>query len=215
MNDLRIKTCVLGMVSTNCYLVYHEQTREAVIIDPADNSEYLQAQCRDLALNPRAILLTHGHFDHILAVKDLKSAWGCPVYAGRDEEALLNDPAMNLSGSYGTPQLMITADVPVTDGERLPLIGFDWKVVATPGHTAGSVCYMIESEGVLFAGDTLFLESVGRTDLPTGDSFTIVNSVLSKLFVLPDDLMVYPGHGDPTTIAHEKHYNPVAVYGNI
>ena len=201
------------MVSTNCYLVYHEKTQEAVIIDPADNGEYLIARCRELGISPKAVLLTHGHFDHILAAKDIKAAFHCPIYASRDEDMLLRDPAMNLSGSYGTPEMAVAADYLVSDGELLPLIGFEWQVITTPGHTSGSVCYLVRPEGVLFAGDTLFLESVGRTDLPTGDSFMIVNSILTKLFILPEDTMVYPGHGDPTTIAHEKRYNPVAAYG--
>ena len=213
MNELRIKTCVIGMVSTNCYLVFHEKTREAVIIDPADNSEYLIIQCQTLGIKPQAVLLTHGHFDHIMAAKDLKAAFQCPIYANREEDQLLKDPSMNLSGSYGTPQITIQADHLIGDGDRLALVGFDWQVITTPGHTGGSVCYRIESEEVLFAGDTLFLESVGRTDLPTGDSMLIIHSVLKKLFTLPDQTMVYPGHGDPTTIGHEKHYNPVAVYG--
>jgi len=214
MDDLRIKTCVIGMVNTNCYLVYHDQTKDAVIVDPADNSEYLIRQCKALGISPKAILLTHGHFDHILAAKEIKAVFDCPIYAGREEDLLLRDPAMNLSGSYGTPRITITADYLASDGEILRLIGFEWQVITTPGHTGGSTCFLIGSEGVLFAGDTLFLESVGRSDLPTGDSFTLVNSVLTKLFVLPEETMVYPGHGDPTSIAHEKQYNPVAGYGN-
>ena len=212
MSDFRIKTCVLGAVSTNCYLIYNEGTREAVIVDPADNGAYILNKCRELGITPAAVLLTHGHFDHILAVEDIRRAFHCKVYVGRDEEKLLQDPQQNLSGSMGSEQMSLNADELVRDGEALSLIGFDWKVIETPGHTAGSVCYYVESEDVLVSGDTLFADSLGRTDLPTGSAAAIVRSIQEKLLVLPEDTMVYPGHGDPTTIRHEKLYNPVAVY---
>lgn len=210
--NFRIKSYVLGMVSTNCYLIYHEQSKEAVIVDPADNAEYLIRRCMELAVTPKAILLTHGHFDHIMAAKDLKERYGCPIYAGREEYQLLLDPSMNLSGTMGTEQMSINADYLVRDGEVLHLIGFDWKVLETPGHTKGSVCYYLPSEEVLLSGDTLFAESLGRTDLPTGSMQDIVRSILDKLLVLPEDTMAYPGHGEPTTIGHENQYNPVAAY---
>ncbi|NBH71319.1 MBL fold metallo-hydrolase [Clostridiaceae bacterium] len=212
MSDLRIQTYVLGGVSTNCYLMFHNKTRQAVVVDPADNGAYVLNKCRELEVTPTAILLTHGHFDHIMAVEDICRAFPCQVYAGREENLLLQDPSMNLSGSMGTEQIGIEADVLVRDGEVLSLIGFEWKVLETPGHTAGSVCYYLESEKVLISGDTLFADSLGRTDLPTGDSRAIVRSITEKLLTLPEDTMVYPGHGEVTTIGHEQRYNPVAVY---
>lgn len=212
MSDFRMKTCVLGQVSTNCYLIYNEKTKEAVIVDPADNAAYILNKCRELGITPTAVLLTHGHFDHILATDDIRRAFHCKVYAGMDEDAMLLDPSLNLSGTFGGDQIGLSADHLLRDGEVLELIGFQWKVIFTPGHTAGSVCYLVESEGVLLSGDTLFADSLGRTDLPTANSAAIIRSILDKLFVLPEDTMVYPGHGDPTTIGHEKQYNPVAVY---
>ena len=215
MSDFRIRTFVLGDVSTNCYLVFNEKTREAVVADPADNAPYILNKCRELQVTPVAILLTHGHFDHILAVKDICRAFPCKEYAGREEDRLLQDPFLNLTGTLGTDQTTIEADVLTKDGDTFSLIGFSWKVLETPGHTCGSVCYYIESEQVLISGDTLFADSLGRTDLPTGSMREIVCSIREKLFVLPGDTMVYPGHGEPTTIAHEKRYNPVAAYRGI
>lgn len=212
MSEFRIQTFVLGEVSTNCYLIYHQGTREAVVVDPADNGAYILNKCREIEVKPTAILLTHGHFDHILAVKDICRAFPCKVYAGREEDRLLQDSSLNLSGSMGSEQMCVEADVLVKDGDILSLVGFDWQVLETPGHTAGSVCYYIESEQVLISGDTLFANSLGRTDLPTGDMRAIIRSIKEKLLSLPERVMVYPGHGEVTTIEHEKRYNPVAAY---
>lgn len=212
MSDYRIQTYVLGEVSTNCYLIYHNSLRQAVVVDPADNGAYVLNKCRELNVKPVAVLLTHGHFDHILAVKDICRAFPCKVYAGREEDRLLKDPSLNLSGTMGSEQTCLEADVLVKNGDELSLIGFTWKVLETPGHTAGSVCYYVESEQVLLSGDTLFAGSLGRTDLPTGDMQAIVRSIRERLLSLPADTMVYPGHGEATTIGHEQRYNPVSVY---
>lgn len=216
MSDFRIKTLVLGAVSTNCYLIYKESResgeQKAVVVDPADNAPYIMKKCQELGVMPVAVLLTHGHFDHILAAQELRSTYGCKIYVGAQEDQLLKNATLNLSGGMGGRKMEVAADVLVRDGEVLKLAGYEWRVIETPGHTAGSVCYLTTSEGVLISGDTLFAESLGRTDLPTGSSAKIVASILEKLLVLPDDTFVYPGHGDPTTIGHEKQYNPVAVY---
>ncbi len=212
MSNFRIKTCVLGEVSTNCYIVYNEGCEDAVIVDPADNGRCLAERCRELGVTPKHILLTHGHFDHIMAVPYLVQAFGARVIAAQAEAALLADPAMNLSQSWtGTP-LSLHADKEAEDGEELLLLGLTWKVIATPGHTAGSLCYYIPQEEVLIAGDTLFAESCGRTDLPTGSADQLVASVLDKLLTLPEETFVYPGHGQPTTIGHEKKRNPLVFY---
>ena len=208
MSDFRIQTYVLGGVSTNCYLIFNKNTREAVVADPADNAAYVLNKCRELEVTPVAILLTHGHFDHILAVKDICRAFPCTVYAGREEERLLQDPSLNLSGSIGTEQTGIEADVLVKDNDVISLIGFEWKVLETPGHTAGSVCYYVESEQALFSGDTLFCQSVGRTDFPRGSMSQLIRSIRDKLLPLPDDVKVYPGHMGVTTIGMERRGNP-------
>ncbi|MDO5415984.1 MAG: MBL fold metallo-hydrolase [Lachnospiraceae bacterium] len=211
MGKLKIKSSVLGMVGTNCYLVYDERSKEAVIIDPADNGAYILNQCRELGVTPKAVLLTHGHFDHIMAVPDLVRAFQLTVYAGKAEEKLLADPTLNLSVSYGTGVSVKQVEA-LEDGQELTLLGRIWKVIATPGHTAGSVCYYLEQENILFSGDTLFHESYGRTDFPTGSSRDLIASVTGKLFALPEEVEVYPGHESRTTMEHEKKYNPLASY---
>ncbi|MCD8123373.1 MAG: MBL fold metallo-hydrolase [Clostridiales bacterium] len=215
MSDFRIQGFVLGSVATNCYLVFHEKTREAVIIDPADSAGLIMQKVRELGVRPTAILLTHGHFDHVMAAEEIRKAYGCSLYAGENETRVLGDAGLNLSGYMGGRKLTLRADVLVRDGQVLNLIGFPWQVIATPGHTEGSVCYYIEPERVLISGDTLFCQSLGRTDFPTGSSRKIVESITKRLFVLPDDTIVYSGHGEQTTIGFEKKYNPVAVYGDM
>lgn len=212
MSDFRIKTYVLGPVSTNCYVIYNDQTKEAVIVDPADHASRILDKCRELNVKPTAILLTHGHFDHIMAAKEVRAAFGCKLYAGRKEERMLLDPGVNMTINMGVEQISIRPDVLVDEGDELQLAGYTWKVLETPGHTPGCVCYYCAEEDVLISGDTLFAESLGRTDFPGGSTSAIIKSISEKLFALPDDTMVYPGHGEPTTIGHEKKYNPVAMY---
>ena len=151
------------------------------------------------------------HFDHICAVPDLVRAFQLPVYAGKGEEKLLSDPSMNLSVTYGDGVSLKKVEF-LDDGDEISLLGRTWKVIATPGHTGGSVCYYLEEDKVLFSGDTLFCESYGRTDFPTGSGRDLVSSVVDKLFVLPEEVNVYPGHESQTTIGHEKKYNPLSSY---
>ena len=156
------------------------------------------------------MVLTHGHFDHIMAVEDLKRTFRAEIYGSAREEELFSDSSLNLSRDWMGRVVSFHADVTLRDGQEMELLGMKWKALETPGHTAGSMCYYIEKEGILLSGDTLFCESYGRTDLPTGSSVQIADSIRNKLFLLPDDTMVYPGHGEPTTIGHEKQYNPLA-----
>lgn len=204
---MKIQSYVLGVIKTNCYIISNEKTNEAIILDPADNGEEIIKVLEEQKLIPIAILLTHGHFDHIMGAKDLKQRYEMPVYASLAEKDLVADVKMN--GALLIRKIFtLVPDLYLNDGEELNLAGINIKVIHTPGHTIGGVCYYIEEESVLFSGDTLFHESVGRTDLPTGNTGLLLESIRQKLFVLQDDVKVYPGHGDTTTIGHERTRNP-------
>lgn len=204
---MRIKKFVIGMVGTNCYVVYNEQTKACFAVDPAAPSDPLIEFIRGEGLALQGILLTHGHFDHIMGIDALRSAFSVPVYASRLEEAVLTDADMNLSSAYGKGYTVTDVRF-LEDEEQIELAGYQIRMISTPGHTAGGCCYYIEEEEVLFSGDTLFAGSVGRTDFPTGSMSTLVRSVKERLLSLPEDTQVYPGHMEATTIGFEKENNP-------
>lgn len=205
----KIEQLVLGMVSTNTWFLMNTESKEMVILDPADEAERIEQKIAQMEGLAKAVLLTHGHFDHMMAAEALQQRYGISVYALREEKALLENPGMNLSGLWAKPY-SFTPDQWVTDGEALSLAGFSIQVFHTPGHTAGSCCYYIKEENVLFSGDTLFAGSVGRTDFPTSDGGKMRESVHFLLEKFPDETRVYPGHNEETTIGYEKRYNPFA-----
>ena len=203
-----IRSLTVGIVATNCYLVWNKATREGVLIDPGDEAERICSAIAEERVNLKAILLTHGHFDHILVVEELKEKYDVPLYASKEEKEMLGSSRWNLSGRE--EGIEITDYIPLEDGESIELLGKEWKVISTPGHTKGSVCYFVPGDiPYLFSGDTLFYESYGRTDLYGGSEEAIKKSIKEKLFTLPDETLVYPGHEEATTIANEKQYNPV------
>ena len=204
---IKIMSRVLGMVSTNCYLLINPDNNESIIVDPADSPDLIKEMVEKSDTTPKAILLTHGHFDHVGAALELKSTYGIKIYASRHEEKLLASPDINLSSEYGM-NISIVADVLLEDGEELNLAGFAIKAIHTPGHTAGSMCYYFAEESMLISGDTLFAYSIGRTDFPTSSSSDMMTSLRDKLAHLPKDTDVFPGHGECTTIGFELENNP-------
>lgn len=208
MKEFRIAHMVIGQVATNCYLLFNNETRKTVIVDPPEQGAKLYETLKQNQLELEAILLTHGHFDHIGGVNELRKLAQVPVYIHSGEADLAESASLNCSSAMSR-SVSVKADKIFEDGDILQFSDIpDIKVIHTPGHTAGSVCFYLESEDILVCGDTLFQESVGRTDLPTGSQSELVKSVREKLFVLPDSVIVYPGHGDETTIGYEKQNNP-------
>ncbi|MCI5479675.1 MAG: MBL fold metallo-hydrolase [Lachnospiraceae bacterium] len=207
MGKSKVERVLCGSVGTNCYFLINTQTQETVIIDPADDAPMLSAKLKEKNLKPAAILLTHGHYDHIMAVEELRKEYGIPVIAHEEEKQILENPRGNLSTMIGMP-FTVKADRFVKDEELLVTAGFSIRVLHTPGHTIGGCCYYLADENLLFSGDTLFWESVGRTDFPTGSMSALVRSIKEKLMVLPESTRVYPGHMGSTSIENEKQNNP-------
>lgn len=207
MRKVHIKALVLGMVQNNCYIVRKRESQEVVVIDPGDDLYKIRKYLKENDLECKAIFLTHGHFDHIMAVPELKGLTEAPVYAHEAEAELLNDTELNASSLFGKG-VSLLQDIMIKDKDEFQIAGLSWQVIHTPGHTQGGVCYYLLDHGIIFTGDTLFYESVGRTDLPTGDHSILIENIHNQLMVLADSIELYPGHGRPTTIGHERQFNP-------
>lgn len=207
---MKIKQYCVGDVATNCYLIYDENTLEGAIVDPGDNADKLIEDIRSLKLNLKYILLTHAHFDHILAVGAIKKETGAEVVVSKEDEYLFDGQAsLSPFGAYGR-QLLKRFDFPGADiwaeeGTEVTFGGMTAKYICTPGHTPGSCVIMLGD--ILFTGDTLFCGSCGRTDLPGGDWSTILKS-LKRLYNLPGNYRVLPGHEALTTLDEERSSNP-------
>lgn len=206
MANLKIGRMTLGICQTNCYFVYKEGSKDVIFFDPADSGDYIYETLKEKGFQVAAIFLTHGHFDHIWGSKRLRELTGAKIYACEEERELCESAVKNVSEQAGRAYT-VDPDVYVKDGEELTIGDITCKLIATPGHTGGSCCYYFEEDGMLLSGDTLFQESVGRTDFPTGSMSALIRSIKDKLLVLPDDTKVYPGHGDITEIGMEKKYN--------
>ena len=206
---MEITVLTVGPVYTNCYIANREGSGSCVVIDPGEDGDKIADYICKKGWQLEGILLTHGHFDHITGVSDLVSIAGGKVYAYREEKELLADPQLNASVMMGY-EVALEPDVLLRDGQKFTVAGLNFQVIHTPGHTKGGCCYYAEDEKVLFSGDTIFMESIGRTDFPTGNSRELLDSVRNKILVLPDDVTIYPGHGPETNVAYEAANNPYA-----
>lgn len=204
---MTIITAEIGLLRTNCYLVADEESGEAFLIDPADRADELARLIEKKDVKLKGILITHGHFDHVVAAPELAAKYHVPIYCGEQEAELLASPVLNESAAFRR-EVCVIADRLLKDGQKLQLGKTEFTVIATPGHTVGGVCYYAEKEQAVFSGDTLFFESVGRSDFHTGNERTLMRSIKERLYVLPDEVTVYPGHGPKTSIGYEKENNP-------
>lgn len=197
-----------GMLGVNTYFAKDDASGKGFIVDPGGWNVQMKDQILKMDMDPEYVILTHGHADHIMGMEDLKRDFpGVRIVAHEEEKQMLSDTGFNMSGQFGLPT-SLSADIWVKGGDHLTVGNMDLEFIFTPGHSPGGMCIYIESEGILFSGDTLFRASIGRTDFP-GCSFPALQKAIhEKLWVLPDDTRVYPGHMDPTTIGYEKEHNP-------
>ncbi len=201
-----LDTLIVSELQINCYLLGCRATREAAIIDPGGDSELIKDKVAERQAIVKMILLTHGHFDHIGALNKIREEYGCPVLIHSADANALTNPMINLSALTGNSIVSSEAEQLLEDGDRILLGKLTLEVLHTPGHTRGGVCF--KYDGLLFCGDTLFNSGIGRTDLPGGSMAQLEQSIRDKLFTLPDDTLVLPGHGEPTNIGLEKTVNP-------
>jgi hydroxyacylglutathione hydrolase len=209
--NIRWETIVSQPFAENSYVVHRNGARECFILDPGFEPELIERFIDSANLIPIAVLNTHGHSDHIAGNAAMKRRWpDCPLIIGERDADKLVDPTKNLSAGYGVALTSPAADQTVRDGETLQLAGIPWQVVETPGHSVGHVVFVHAEHNppIIFGGDVLFQGSIGRTDFPDGSFEDLVASIHNKLFTLPDESIVLPGHGPATTIGDEKHHNP-------
>jgi hydroxyacylglutathione hydrolase len=200
---------MVGQLDTDCYILGDEESREAVVIDPGDDVDEIMALLEADRLRLVAIVNTHGHFDHILANAQLKRLTGAPVCVHRADAVLLTTPGFARAFGFADAEA-VQPDRLLEEGEEIAFGRHRLKVIHTPGHSPGSIALLLEEGGrrMLFVGDTIFYNGVGRTDLPGGSMEALLDSVHAKLFPLGDEVTVYPGHGPETTIGRERRQNP-------
>ncbi len=207
---MKIDRLILGEYETNCYVLRSsEAAKDCMIVDAGPGAAKLIKFLQEHKLNPVAVVLTHGHIDHIEGVAALRAEFpDIKVYIHKLDAEMLTEPYTNLSAMAGAAFSVEPADFFLEEQSVIEQADIKLSVLHTPGHTPGGVCLYSEDEGIVFTDDTLFADSIGRTDFPNGNTEQLLQSIREKLFTLPDETKVYPGHGPMTTIAHEREYNP-------
>jgi len=203
---MKLSKLKVGPIQANCYLVYDEQTKEALVVDPGAEEEQIYREIEKLELKVKYIVNTHGHHDHIGGNQYIREATGATLCIHEKDGLMLTNSKNNFSYLMGMQVISPEADKYLEDGDVLEFADLRFKVLHTPGHSPGGICLV--GHGVCFSGDTLFAQSIGRTDLPGGSIEELFTSIRTKLFVLDDTIVVYPGHGSQTTIGQEKTDNP-------
>lgn len=209
--SLNVETIESMPFAQNSYVAHLGNRHDCVVVDPGLQPDLILDVLKQGGLQPVAILITHGHCDHIAGIPFLKEHWpACPVVVGRGDAPMLTDPKLNLSAQYGLPYATGPADVLLDDGQTYAAAGLELETRTIPGHSAGHVVFVVRGvePPVVFGGDVLFNGSIGRTDFPGGSFQRLADGIRTKLYTLPDDALVYPGHGPPTTVGREKRSNP-------
>jgi glyoxylase-like metal-dependent hydrolase (beta-lactamase superfamily II) len=207
--QLEIQTLVSMPFAENCYVAWLDGRTDAVVVDPGTEPEAILVFLRDRGLTPAAILNTHGHADHIAGNADLKAAYPvAPLVIGTNDAPLLTDPDLNVSRSFGFDIVSPPADRLVGEGDTVSFAGLTLDILDVPGHSPGHIVYVVRDAGIVFGGDVLFRGSIGRTDFPGGSFETLAAGIRGKLYTMPDETVVYPGHGPVTKVGYEKRTNP-------
>ena len=203
---MKIKRIVTGAIEENCYLVWDE-ANQAVVIDPGDEASKIIDEITKLQLNVKKIILTHGHYDHVGAVNEVKKATGAQVICHQEEKSIVEDETLSLGLYLGKEVSLPKVDACVSEGDEISVGNLNFSVIHTPGHTKGGMCLLAGDS--LFSGDTIFYGTLGRWDFPTGDLSELTSSITRKIFNLPEDTVIYSGHGPETTVGAEKRQNEV------
>ena len=203
---MKVVTIPAGIYAANCYLVYSENTKKAIVIDPGGDVDDIMAKIEELNLDIEYIILTHGHGDHIGGVLELKSFIDVPIAIHKEDEYMLKNGNQNLSSQMVMGTIELNADILLEDGDEISFGDLTAKVIHTPGHTPGGISIKIGNS--IFTGDTLFAGSIGRTDFPGGSYKEIISSIKNRIIIYPDETIIYPGHGPATNVKIEKANNP-------